>query len=91
MSQKPKLNGNIRACILQGAEVHGVRWSPSSTECQFGGEEKEEEQVMREVKIKVDRHGLGIIGWSKQALAFVAKFVLVLVILYIILITSDNW
>ena len=92
LSQNQKLSGSIKACILQGAEVHGGRWSPTTTECQFGGEEKEEEeQVMRKVEVKVDRQRLGIIGWSKQALAFVAKFMLVLVILYIILIISDVW
>merc|ERR1712181_192520 len=63
----------------QGAEVHGGRWSPTSTECQFRGEEKEEEeQVMRKVEVKVDRQWLGIIGWSKQALAIASKFMLVL-------------
>ena len=92
LSQKQKLNGSIKACIHQGAEVHGGRWSPTSTGCQFGREEKEEEElVMRKVEVKVDRQRLGIIGWSKQALAILAKFVLVLVILYLILIISDVW
>ena len=90
-SQKQKLKGNSKACILQVAEVYSGRWSPTSAQGQFGGEEKEEDQVVRKVEVKVDRQGLGIIEWSKQALIFVAKFVLVLVILYIILITSDKW
>ena len=76
----------------QDMEVYSGRWSPTSAQGQFGGGEKEEEEeVARKVVVKVDRQGLGIIGWSKQALAIVAKFVLVLVILYIILITSANW
>jgi len=75
----------------QVAEVYSGRWSPTSAQGQFGGEEKEEDQVVRKVEVKVDRQGLGIIEWSKQALIFVAKFVLVLVILYIILIISYNW
>ena len=75
----------------QDMEVYSGRWSPTSGQGQFGGGEKEEEQVVRKVEVKLDRRGLGIIGWSKQALAIVAKFVLVLVILYILLITSDKW
>jgi len=75
----------------QDMEVYSGRWSPTSGQGQFGGGEKEEDQVVRKMEVRVDRQGLGIIGWSKQALAIVAKFVLVLVILYIILITSYNW
>ena len=83
--------GNTKAWMPQDMEVYSGRWSPTSGQGQFGGGEKEEDQVVRKVEVRVDRQGLGIIGWSKQALAIVAKFLLVLVILYIILITSYNW
>ena len=78
-------------CILQGIEVHSGRWSPTSAQGQFGGEEREEEEaegeegvsVVREVERKKKRRqGLGIMGWVGQALAVG----LGLVILYTILV-----
>ena len=84
------LRGDIKACILQGIEVHSGRWSPTSAQVQFGGEEREEEgeegvSVMREVERKKNRRqGLGIMGWVGQALAVG----LGLVILYTILVQS---
>ena len=80
------LKGDINPCILQGIEVHSGRWSPTSAQGQFGGEEREEEEgvsVVREVERKKNRRqGLGIMGWVGQALAVG----LGLVILYTILV-----